>query len=157
MEDVNKLIENKKFIDYVINRTMSIEDLCNRVGIEFSDTHNFYCPFHENIDTPAAKYYSNKGTGDTASIYCFSERRIYKAVDFFKKELINTRRESIFYKIWIQLSQEQKQYLLDTFELQGGEIDNSNLEKYRDKLELFKRQKINFTEFCEILLEATRK
>ena len=43
--------------------------------------------FHENTDTPAAKYYSNKGTGDTASIYCFSERRIYKAVDFFKKEL----------------------------------------------------------------------
>ena len=113
--------------------------------------------FHDNTDTPAAKYYGNKGTGDTPSIYCFSERRIYKAVDFFKKELINTRVESVFYKIWIQLSEEQKQYLLDTFELQGGEIDNSNLEKYRDKLELFKRQKINFTEFCEILLEATRK
>ena len=113
--------------------------------------------FHENNATPAAKYYSNKGTGDTPSIYCFSERRIYKAIDFFKKELINTRVESIFYKIWIQLSQEQKQFLLDSFEIQGGEIDNSNLEKYRDKLELFKRHKIDFKEFCGILLEATRK
>ena len=44
MEDISKLIENKNFIDYVINRTMSIEDLCNRVGTEFSDTHNFFCP-----------------------------------------------------------------------------------------------------------------
>ena len=44
MEDVTKLIENKKFIEYVINRTISIEQLCDRVGTEFSDTHNFFCP-----------------------------------------------------------------------------------------------------------------
>ena len=44
MEDVTKLIENKKFIEYVINRTISIEQLCDRVGIEFSDMHNFFCP-----------------------------------------------------------------------------------------------------------------
>ena len=44
VEDVSKLIENKKFINFVINRTLSIENLCEKVGIEFSDTHNFFCP-----------------------------------------------------------------------------------------------------------------
>ena len=44
VEDVSKLIENKKFINFVINRTLSIENLCEKVGIEFSDMHNFFCP-----------------------------------------------------------------------------------------------------------------
>lgn len=156
-KEVSDLIENKKFVDYVINKTLSIENLCDRVGVEFSDMHNFFCPFHENNDTPAAKYYSNKDKGDTPSIYCFSERRIYKAVDFFKKELINTRVESIFYRIWKQLSQEQQQYLLDTFELQGGDLGTTSLNKYKDELELFKSHRIDFTTFCDYLLKSIQK
>lgn len=43
-KEVSDLIENKKFVDYVINKTLSIENLCDRVGVEFSDMHNFFCP-----------------------------------------------------------------------------------------------------------------
>ena len=35
-----------------------------------------FCPFHENTDTPAAKYYDDSNT-----IYCFSCGRVYGSYD----------------------------------------------------------------------------
>lgn len=153
--DVNKLIEDKKFVEYAINRTIPLSQMFKQVGYEFSDEHNVYCPFHENEDTPAGKIYHNDDGIDT--LFCFSERKVFKAVDFIKKEIINTRVETIFYKVWRQLTEEQQQYLVDSYANIGESLNVAvDFTPYEEDFKKFKKGAISYKDICSVILEALK-
>lgn len=67
---------NKDFIDFV--KSISIEDAYEEVFGQRPPAGKFFCPFHHNVNTPAAKVYGN-------SIKCFSCNRSYSTFDLYYK------------------------------------------------------------------------
>lgn len=108
--------------------------------------------FHENTETPAAKVYKNPDGIDT--MFCFTERRVYRASDFIKYKLINSRMESVFYRVWEQLNDKQKQYLIDSYSgCIEGSVDFSKLDE--PSLQ-FKKGQIDITQFREYILDLLK-
>lgn len=69
-----------------------------------------FCPFHDNTNTPAAALYSNN---DGDSLYCFSERKVYRASDVIEK-LYKKDVYEIGAKLFNDLTpSEQKEYLTE--------------------------------------------
>lgn len=105
-------------------------------------------PFHDNHDTPAARCYKNP-EGD--ALFCYSERRLYKASDFITKGLINYRLETVFYKIWRQLDQLTQESIIQSY---GNPIDYlpELWKEHSDKLDGFKEGKLTYENFLDIVL-----
>lgn len=66
-----------KVIDY-INSSLSFKDEYKRIFGKSVPEGKMFCPFHNNVNTPAAKVYGNV-------LKCFSCNRIYTVYDLLKK------------------------------------------------------------------------
>lgn len=44
MEDVLSLVNDKRFVEYAINRTIPLSKMFDMVGKQFSYDHNVFCP-----------------------------------------------------------------------------------------------------------------
>lgn len=147
--EINELVSDIKFVKHVINMCIPIHKMYEMCDMNWSYEHNVYCAFHDNNETPSARMYQNSDGSTT--LWCFSEQRMYRPSDFITKELINTRIESIFYRVWKQLSDDRKESLLNSYNVDIDFISD-NWKSRVPKMELFKSGKITLSELrLEIL------
>lgn len=66
---------SKRLVSW-INKNIDFAETYQRMFNKDIRYGKCFCPFHENTDTPAAKYYEESNT-----IYCFSCQRIYSSYD----------------------------------------------------------------------------
>lgn len=147
--EIEKLLEDSKFVDYVINRFLPFKIIYRMIGIDYKDRGNNYCIFHDNSNTPSARVYHND-TGD--SLYCYSENRAYKPSHAFRKGIVEHRIESIAYNILKQFDDIQIKALLDDFG-EGLDIKPTFTEEQLKVLEEFKNGKKNVNEFRKDLIK----
>lgn len=67
-----------------INRNLMIEDYLSQLNIDIPHNGKCFCPFHHNVNTPAAKVYTSEQSGDGGRLYCYTERRSYTVYDVIK-------------------------------------------------------------------------
>ena len=147
--EIEKLLEDSKFVDYVINRFLPFKIIYRMIGMDYKDRGNNYCIFHDNSDTPAARVYHND-TGD--SLYCYSENKAYKPSHAFRKGIVEHRIESIAYNILKQFDDIQIKALLDDFG-EGLDIKPTFTEEEINILNGFKNGKKNVNEFRKDLIK----
>lgn len=68
-----------------INNNLPIEDYLVELGVDIPPNGKCFCPFHYNVNTPAAKVYTSEDSGNGGRLYCYSERRSYTTFDVIKK------------------------------------------------------------------------
>ena len=68
-----------KVIREVVDKHFNFGDLNPKYQGMSSQTGNFFCPFHDNFQSPAAKFYED---GDRQVLWCFSEHRRYTPYDY---------------------------------------------------------------------------
>ena len=153
MIDVQALMDDKKFVKFVINKIISCQKMLELLDVRGGYDHNIYCPFHPNHDTPSARMY--KADDGSDSIFCYSEHKVYRSSDFITKGLINYRLDSIFYKTWIQLPPEIQSQLIDSY---NGDISYIP-EKFKENIELmskFRVGEITVSQLNQIILDSLK-
>lgn len=139
------------FKEYVINKKINIPFLLNSF-LQYnvnSYEGKVYCPFHENYNTPAAKLYNNKD-GDT--LFCFSERKVYHPVDFFKKNIIKYNIEKLFNNIWNRLSLDERRALEEEFGTYNTDTISPIWYNNKENLNRFKEYKANIGSHIQFLI-----
>lgn len=143
-----------KFKRYIFNRYIPIPVVSQVVGLgQLGYNRNVYCPFHDNTDTPAAHVYHDE-EGDV--LFCYSERRRYKPFDFLRQLYPNYQEkfESMFQRIWMQLSDKQKEEAIQLFGEDKDFISEENRE-ILGKMSKFKSGRISFKEVQDLFKELT--
>ena len=99
------------FRDYV-NGTLSIDVEYKRIFGKDMPSGKFFCPFHVNTNTPAAKHYYN-------GIKCFSCNKFYTVYDLLnvydKKRLENLKGSMIIEPVKTVILQQQKRIKIITY------------------------------------------
>ena len=147
--EIEKLLEDSKFVDYVVNRFIPFKLIYKMLDMEYRDRGNNYCIFHDNSDTPAARVYHNDN-GD--SLYCYSENRSYKPSHAFRLGIVEHRIESIAYNILKQFNDIQIKALLDDFG-EGLDIKPTFNDEELNILNEFKKGNKNVNEFRRELIK----
>ena len=62
-----------------INRNLPLKDFLDELNVEIPQNGVIFCPWHDNKETPAAKYYS-----DSNKVWCFADQKMYGAYDAMK-------------------------------------------------------------------------
>lgn len=152
--NINKLMEDSKFVDFVVNKFIPFRAIYQMCEEEYHDFGNQYCLFHDHShDTPSAKIFNDE-RGD--SLWCFNENRRYKPSDAFRKEIIAHRIETVFYNILKQFNDMQIQALLDEY---GSDLDIAPIfnEEQVALLSRFKEGKDSIVDFNKNLINALFK
>jgi len=147
--ELEKLLEDNKFVDYVINRFLPFKIIYKMLEVDYNDRGNNFCIFHDNSNTPSARIYHNDN-GD--SLYCYSEGKSYKPSQAFRRGLIGHRIESIAYNILKQFDETQVQALLDEFGV-GLDIKPTFTEDELSTLNKFKNSEVTVHEFNKSLIK----
>lgn len=146
--ELEKLLEDNKFVDYVINRFLPFEIIYKMLDMNYNHGKNVMCCFHDNSNTPSARIYHNDN-GD--SLYCYSEGKSYKPSQAFRKGIISHRIESIAYNILKQFDDTQIQALLDDFGV-GLDIRPTFTDEQLIILDKFRKGEINVFDFNKYLI-----
>lgn len=99
-------VSNSKLELNVIDYFCTFEWLLSYVGIEFPENSApCFCPFHENTNTKAAKFYKEE---HNEHIFCFAEAKQYKPHHLLTKGIVPFTVQHVFSAIWSNLSDEEK-------------------------------------------------
>ncbi len=143
-------MENREFKVNVINaygrKYRILWNILKKDGNTPKNSGLIFCPFHDNYNTPAAKYYLDN---NAENIWCFSEHRMYDLSAYYEK-LLGLNLDTVFSEIWSNLSETDKQGLTDLFGEYDIEVKPEDLPIY----ERFKNQQINYK---ELLIELINK
>lgn len=109
----------KEFPQKMINRV--IDNYCTfSYLLKYSDYNRYnsldgysgtiFCPFHDNLETPAARIYPKRDEQECEQIYCFSENKLYRPHDCCRdySRLIKYDTNTVFSVIWSHLSESEK-------------------------------------------------
>lgn len=149
---IEELVNDVKFVRHVIDMCLPFHQVYEMLDMQWSYDYNIYCAFHDNTDTPSARLYKNEDGSTT--LWCFSEQRRYKPSDAIVKGLLNYRLESIFYRIWKQLSDNKKESLLNSYN-QDFDFISDKWKEALPYLEKFKTGDITLSELRIAILKAT--
>jgi len=120
------------FKKYVIDMVVPFPTILAAAGIEV-DYGSIYYPFHENIDTPAARLYSNEAKGDT--IYCWAEQRVYTPSDVLIRKLLPTKSAVIFERVWKSLPDVSRNTLTRSFGQPTTDVSDVEVKNLLEKLD----------------------
>lgn len=142
------MIRDYEFIKYVINYYGNMPKLLDKLGKNVQTNGQVFCPFHYNINTPAAKIYRDtKGW----RLYCFNEHRLYGSFDIYKN-ILNINVRELFNRTWEKLTEEQKKELLDSYgEVEEDGVNIPNLDLYN----MFRFRKISYSKLCSLIGERS--
>ena len=121
-------------------------ELLRRDNNEPRSSGVIYCPFHENTNTPAARYHNDI---DGEKIYCFTEGRLYSLSDYYKT-ILGLNIELIFNRIWNVLSDEEKEEYKKLYGDYSYNVEIDNLLLYGN----FRVGKINYNELLDGLINS---
>lgn len=97
---------NTKLELNVIDHFCSFSYLLSYNGIEFPDrTTSCFCPFHDNVNTKAAKLFCEE---HNEHIYCFAEGKQYRPHHLLTRGIVNFTVNHVFSAIWQNLSDDEK-------------------------------------------------
>lgn len=125
----------------IINHYIKMTDLFDKLGIEYSEHSNMFCPFHENVSTPAAHYHT-----DSNLLWCYSEQRMYGSWNVLKIFYPNVNTNKLAIGI-------AKKFGLERIERELGELELNNDIPFMKELEQFKTNKISYKTLCEKISE----
>lgn len=110
------------FRDYV-NGTLSIDAEYRRIFNKDMPSGKFFCPFHVNTNTPAAKHYFN-------GIKCFSCNKFYTVYDLLyvydKKRLDDLKGSMIIEPIKTTVLQQHKKIKIIDYDINSNIADILN-------------------------------
>lgn len=143
MVSVMEKVESREFSKYqiikLLDKMFSLYTILTEAGYKINEFGNTFCPFHENEETPAAKYYPN-----TDTLHCFSEGKTFHVADALS--LTGQDYITVFYDKWATYSDKRKEELLKTIDNDINIIEESV--KFKSKLELFKDGKCSYQDLC---------
>jgi 5S rRNA maturation endonuclease (ribonuclease M5) len=129
--------EMKKLLMHMV----SIKGILTSNGYSVPETGNMECPFHDNINTPAAKYYSASNC-----IYCFTDHEIYGPADAL--ELCGIDYKEIFIQLWDSYTAKKKDDLIQKLD----QVYETKL-LFKDALTQFKMGLITYPQLCNDIVE----
>ena len=135
-EKIDLLLEKK-----IINTYIRMTDLFDKLGIEYSEHSNMYCPFHGNFNTPSAHYHT-----DSNLLWCYSENRMYGSWDVLKQFYPNIDINKIAVGIAKKLG-------IEEIEKKLGELELDTTIPYEESLKKFKQNKISYKDLCKEISE----
>ena len=120
----------------LLNKMVDMRSLLTSHGYNVPQSGSMLCPFHDNYDSPAAKYYA-----DTNTIHCFAEHKTYSPIDAM--QLVGLNYKNIFMSLWDSYSTARKEELLDN-------LDNIYETKvlFKESLALFKNGVMSYQDLC---------
>lgn len=97
---------------------------------------NCFCPFHDNTNTPAAKFYRESNT-----LYCYTDLKLYSVYDLLLE--YNQDPITIFYSLWNSYNDAKKQYVL-------SQVDKPYTTKclFNDSLISYDNGLISYDDLC---------
>ena len=123
----------KKYLTYMV----SFESVYNKyMDDEMPVSGSCMCPFHDNENTEAAKFYRESNT-----LWCFSETQLYTVYDLLVE--FNLDPVDIFYSLWDSYSDDRKEYI-------KKQVDQPFTTKcmFKDSLISFEKDLISYDELC---------
>ena len=133
---------NQREIKKLLTHMISMEDVFKRNGSRISTSGAHFCIFHENTETPSAKYYQ-----DSNLIWCFAEQKMYTVYDALK--VFGENPEKVFNDIWKTKTEEEKLALMESI---GHEVEKPL--PYLSELYKFKSGKITIGELQESIYSS---
>ena len=134
---------NTKLELNVIDYFCTFEWLLSYVGIEFPHfTSTCFCPFHENVNTKAAKFYKEE---HNEHIFCFAEGKQYKPHHLLTREIVPFSVNHVFSAIWSNLSDNEKSIFSD--DLRDYQIGKDFSQYYNS----YKKCKLKYFDLLSIL------
>ena len=138
-------MNNWLFKRYVINYFGNLPEILKKMGINVHTNGLFFCPMHDNYNTPAAKLFKDP---DGWCFYCFSENKVFGTYDVYK-DIYHYNMDDIFNQLWNSLSEAQKGQLQTLF----GEYDTNTPVDDLDLYNAFKMGQIDYTGLVDKLGE----
>lgn len=140
MED----LQNKSHLEIkVIDYFCTFNYLLSYIGIEFpSESSTCFCPFHDNTNTKAAKFYRED---HNEHIFCFAESKQYKPHHLLTMEIVPFTVNHVFSAIWNNLSDYEKSIFSD--DLCHHEIGIDFSQYYNS----YKKCKLDYFELLNVL------
>ena len=123
----------KKYLTYMV----SFESVYNKyMDDEMPVSGSCMCPFHDNENTEAAKFYRESNT-----LWCFSETQLYTVYDLLVE--FNLDPVDIFYSLWDSYSDDRKDFI-------KKQVDQPFTTKcmFKDSLISFEKDLISYDELC---------
>lgn len=129
----------KKFLTYMVSfESVYNQNMDNSMPISGS----CLCPFHDNENTEAAKFYRESNT-----LWCFAENKLYTVYDLLEE--FNKDPVDIFYSLWDTYSDDVKE---EKRKLVGQPFTTKCL--FKDSLVAFEKDLISYDELCYDIFES---
>jgi hypothetical protein len=134
---------NTKLELNVIDYYCTFEYLLKYADINFPDyTSTCFCPFHENINTRAAKVFCEE---HNEHLFCFAENKLYRPHHLLTMNIVPFTVSHVFSAIWTNLSNEEKSIFSTDLKYHKIEVDFSKY--YSD----YKKCKLSYFDLLDIL------
>ncbi len=142
MDDLLNIKLEYKVIDYFC----TFDYLLSYAGIEFpSETSMCFCPFHENVNTKAAKLFKEEHNDH---IYCFAEAKQYRPHHLLTTGIVPFTIQHVFSAIWSNLSDYEKSIFSEDLKYHTVNVDFS---KYYDQ---YKKCKLSYNDLLSSLINS---
>lgn len=102
---------SKKEVYYVVNHYIDTRQLLKKLNINVRANNAMFCPFHDNVDTPAAHLY--KEDDGSCTIYCYAEDKLYHNSDLYRNYYPELDIEELANKLYSILPEEEKAKIAD--------------------------------------------
>lgn len=138
--------KNTKLELNVVDYYCTFNYLLSYIGIEFPETTaTCFCPFHENTNTKAAKFYAEE---HNEHIFCFAENKQFKPHHLLTNNIVPFSVNHVFSSIWNNLSESEKQIFSSDLKTHTIKQDfNKHFDDY-------KKCKISYFELLSVIKNA---
>lgn len=134
---------NTKLELSVIDYFCTFEYLLSYVGLEFPhESSACFCPFHDNTNTKAAKFYKEE---HNEHIFCFAEATQYKPHHLLTKGIVPFTVNHVFSAIWNNLSDDEKSIFSEHLKY------NTIGPNFDKQFELYKKCKLNYFDLLSFI------
>lgn len=127
----------------VIDYFCTFEYLLSYIGEEFpSESSTCFCPFHENTNTKAAKFFKEE---HNEHIFCFAENKQYKPHHLLTTGIVPFTVNHVFSAIWQNLSDNERSIF--SSDLHYTSLDVDFTQYYNN----YKKGKLSYFELLSVL------
>lgn len=135
---------DKYLARFVLMMYVDMFALLRRLHLHPRETSNMMCPFHHNVNTPAAKMYHDKYGW---CLYCFNEKRIFTSYDVYER-ILGIDPVEAAQIIWNKLPEVEQRKVRD---LCGSQEDFEGDVPFMQDLDEFSKGNISYRRLCDMI------